>query len=205
MAKKYTVSEVLAAILESSNKDEGGVSEPEGFDFDDEGEYQNNRDPFKDGADSPLPGPSEPQAASPLPATRSPPAPPPQPGQPRSPMPPEHKHLPHSHQYPMYQRPYLHSSQLSCLGRQTKTWTPLQLSPGFNQLGHQEHSSAPPPHINPSTCSNFSLVESSNYTGKSDIRSGHGLSYDVVMSLVQPGYLSTGYQIYITLLFCSMA
>ncbi|XP_056108147.1 piggyBac transposable element-derived protein 4-like [Rhinichthys klamathensis goyatoka] len=39
-------------------------------------------------------------------------------------------------------------------------------------------------------------VDFSVYTGKSDIPSGHGLSYDVVMSLVQPGYLGTGYHIY---------
>uniref|UniRef100_A0A8B9GL59 PiggyBac transposable element-derived protein domain-containing protein n=1 Tax=Astyanax mexicanus TaxID=7994 RepID=A0A8B9GL59_ASTMX len=39
-------------------------------------------------------------------------------------------------------------------------------------------------------------VDFSVYTGKSDIPSGHGLPYDVVMSLVQPGYLGTGYHIY---------
>ncbi|XP_033953453.1 piggyBac transposable element-derived protein 4-like [Pseudochaenichthys georgianus] len=50
----------------------------------------------------------------------------------------------------------------------------------------------------------FALTDSKNgytvdfsvYTGKSDICSGHGLSYDVVMSLVHAGYLGTGYHIY---------
>ncbi|XP_040004641.1 piggyBac transposable element-derived protein 4-like [Xiphias gladius] len=39
-------------------------------------------------------------------------------------------------------------------------------------------------------------VDFSIYTGKSDIPFGHGLSYDAVMSLVQPSYLGTGYHIY---------
>lgn len=39
-------------------------------------------------------------------------------------------------------------------------------------------------------------VDFSIYTGKSDITSGRGLSYDMVLSLVQPGFLGTGYHIY---------
>ncbi|XP_031728538.1 piggyBac transposable element-derived protein 4-like [Anarrhichthys ocellatus] len=39
-------------------------------------------------------------------------------------------------------------------------------------------------------------VDFSIYTGKSNIPSGHGLAYDVVMSLVKAGYLGTGYHIY---------
>ncbi|KAM6912008.1 piggyBac transposable element-derived protein 4-like isoform 2-T2 [Lycodopsis pacificus] len=39
-------------------------------------------------------------------------------------------------------------------------------------------------------------VDFSIYTGKSNIPSGHGLAYDVVMSLVRAGYLGTGYHVY---------
>lgn len=39
-------------------------------------------------------------------------------------------------------------------------------------------------------------VDFSIYTGKRDFPSGHGLPYDVVMSLVRPSYLGTGYHIY---------
>lgn len=48
-------------------------------------------------------------------------------------------------------------------------------------------------------------VDFSVYTGKRGIPSEHGLSYDVVMSLVQPGYLGTGYHIYMDSFYTSPA
>lgn len=40
------------------------------------------------------------------------------------------------------------------------------------------------------------MVDFSIYTGKSGVPSRHGLPHDVVMSLVCPGFLGSGYHIY---------
>ncbi|XP_068440772.1 piggyBac transposable element-derived protein 4-like [Clinocottus analis] len=57
----------------------------------------------------------------------------------------------------------------------------------------------------------FALVDTRNSyrvdisirADKSHIPSGHGPSYDIAMSLVQPGYLGTGYHVYMEALFTS--
>ncbi|CAM4652377.1 unnamed protein product [Leuciscus chuanchicus] len=70
MAKTFcTLKDVLAAVLESSDKDERRVSEPDGFSSDEDEDYDHRRDPVEDGEDSQLPGPSVTQTASPVPAT----------------------------------------------------------------------------------------------------------------------------------------
>ncbi|KAL6479843.1 hypothetical protein MHYP_G00108760 [Metynnis hypsauchen] len=62
--------------------------------------------------------------------------------------------FPHSPQHP-----HLHSyKQLCSPGRQAKTSTLLPLSPSFNHLRCQGHSSVPPPHVQPLTSSVFSSL-----------------------------------------------
>ena len=47
---QFTTEQAVAAILASSDEDEdGGASDPEGFDTSDEEDYAERRDPFEDG------------------------------------------------------------------------------------------------------------------------------------------------------------
>lgn len=46
-------------------------------------------------------------------------------------------------------------------------------------------------------------VDFSIYTGKSDVSSQHGLAYDVVMSLMKPEYLGSGFHIYMDSFYSS--
>nr|XP_023651886.1 piggyBac transposable element-derived protein 3-like isoform X2 [Paramormyrops kingsleyae] len=52
-------------------------------------------------------------------------------------------------------------------------------------------------------CSNGYTVDFSVYTGKNDFRSGQGLSYDSVMSLMNRRYLGCGYHVYMNNFYTS--
>lgn len=52
-------------------------------------------------------------------------------------------------------------------------------------------------------CSNGYTVDFAVYVGKASDPSAHGLSYDAVMNLVQPGFLGTGYHVYMDSFYTS--